>query len=126
MTVNLRDFIQESLASVWEDLHNATDDLTHDQLIWRVSPKVNSIGFLLWHVGRVEDNFVQRFIQRGDEVWSSGGWQEKFGYATRGIGTGFTQEEGCGGADKDHAGRARAAARRRSAGESEGPKADLP
>ena len=93
MVVTLRDFIQESLEKVWEDLHNATDDLTQDQLIWRASPRVNSIGFLLWHVGRVEDNFVQRFIQRADEVWAAGGWQEKFGYETRGIGTGFTQEE---------------------------------
>ena len=58
--------------------------------------QANSVGYLLWHMGRVEDNFIQRFILRGDEVWASGGWQEKFGYETRGIGTGFSPEEAAG------------------------------
>ena len=93
MTVTLREFIEEGLAYVGENLRAATQDLTLEQLGWRAAPEANSIGYLLWHAGRVEDNFVQRFIQRQDEVWQSGGWQEKFGYETRGIGTGFTPEQ---------------------------------
>lgn len=93
MTITLRDFIEEGLASVRDALHQATDDLSHEQLLWRAGPEANSIGYLLWHTGRVEDNFIQRFILRGDEVWWGRGWQEKFGYETRGIGTGFTPEE---------------------------------
>ena len=93
MTVTLQEFIEEALTTAWDGLHRATEDLTLEQLRLRPSAGVNSIGFLLWHVSRVEDNFVQRFILRGDEVWSAGGWQEKFGYETRGIGTGFTEED---------------------------------
>jgi len=32
-------------------------------------------------------------VNRERSSTSAGGWQEKFGYATRGIGTGFSQEE---------------------------------
>ncbi|MBI2887839.1 MAG: DinB family protein [Chloroflexi bacterium] len=96
MTVTLRDFIEEELAYVREGRRTATQDLTLEQLRWQAAPGANSIGYLLWHVGRVEDNFVQRFIGRGDEVWQSSGWQERFGYESRGIGTGFTPEEAGG------------------------------
>src|SRR5262245_26894231 len=93
MTVTLRDFIEEGLATVSENLRIATTDLTIEQLRWRPESEGNSGGFLLWHVGRVEDNFIQRFILRGDELWASSGWQEKFAFQTRGIGTGFTTEQ---------------------------------
>ena len=91
--VTLQEFIEEALANSWENLHRATDDLNLEQLVWRPRPEANPVGYLLWHVGRVEDNFIQRFILRGDEVWWAKGWQERFGYQTRGIGTGFTTEQ---------------------------------
>ena len=91
--VTVRAFIEEGLGNAFETLHSVTDGLTHEQLIWRPTPQANPIGFILWHVGRVEDNFIGRFILFGDEVWASGGWQERFGYQTRGIGTGFTTEQ---------------------------------
>ncbi|MSQ15415.1 MAG: DinB family protein [Dehalococcoidia bacterium] len=93
LEVTIRDFIEEALATAWDNLNKATIGLTIEQLAWRPSPQANSIGYTLWHIGRVEDNFIQRFITRVDEVWAAGGWQERFGYETRGIGTGFTVEE---------------------------------
>ncbi len=93
MEVTIREFVDEALATVWDNLHKATIDLIQEQLAWRPSSSANSIGYTLWHVGRVEDNFIQRFILRGDEVWAAKGWQDKFGYETRGIGTGFTTDE---------------------------------
>ncbi|MBI4496509.1 MAG: DinB family protein [Chloroflexi bacterium] len=93
MTVTLRAFIAEGLEAAWKDLRTVTQDLTQEQLLWHAAPEANSIGYLLWHVGRVEDNFIQRFLLRGDEVWTGRGWQERFGYQTRGIGTGFTPGE---------------------------------
>lgn len=93
MTVTLREFIEEALANAWGNLREVTKDLTLEQLLWRPRPDAANVGYLLWHIGRVEDNFIQRFILRGDEVWWGRGWQEKFGYETRGIGTGFTPEE---------------------------------
>ncbi len=98
MEITIREFIEEALSDARRRLHDATIDLTPDQLSWQpqraTDPSgANSIGFMLWHIGRVEDNFVQRFIQRADEVWAAGGWQEKLGYETRGIGTGFSPEE---------------------------------
>lgn len=93
MAVTLREFIEEGLAYVQDHLRAATSDLTYEQLLWRPESQGNSIGFLLWHIGRVEDNFIQRFILRGDELWTANGWQERFAFQTRGIGTGFTLEQ---------------------------------
>lgn len=93
--VTTREFVEEGLTEIWGRLRELTGDLTHDQLLWRpdlAGTPGNSAGFLLWHVSRVEDNFIQRFILRGDEGWAQG-WAEKFGYQTRGIGTGFSAEE---------------------------------
>lgn len=96
MPVTLKDFVEESLTNAWANLRSLTADMTHEQLLWRpplASGPGNSAGFLVWHAGRVEDNFIQRFIQRGEEVWGSGGWEKRFEYQTRGIGTGFSAEE---------------------------------
>ncbi len=94
--ITTREFVQEGLTEAWGRLREITAGLTQEQLLWRpdlAGSKGNSAGFLLWHCGRAEDNFIQRFIQRGDEVWASGGWEAKFAYQTRGIGTGFTPDE---------------------------------
>ena len=93
MAVTLQYFVEDALELLWSGMHNSAKDLTLEQLRWRATPKVNSIGFLIWHITRIEDNFVQRFIGGHDEVWEGGGWQEKFGYKTRGVGTGFSDEE---------------------------------
>ena len=97
--VSLHDFVEEGLSEAWVRLREVTDELTIEQLRWRpqlAQAEGNSAGFLLWHVGRVEDNFIQRFILRGEEVWSRAGWQARFAYETRGIGTGFSAEEAGG------------------------------
>jgi len=93
LAVTLQYFIEDALELLWGGMHGAIEDLTVEQLRWRATPKVNSIGFLIWHITRIEDNFVQRFTQGQPEVWESSGWQQKFGYKTRGVGTGFSDEE---------------------------------
>jgi hypothetical protein len=54
----------------------AVDGLTAEQLAHRLDPGSNSIGWLVWHLARVEDASVAEAFG-ADEVWTSAGWQER-------------------------------------------------
>jgi len=62
-------------------------------LIWRAGPEANTIGWTLWHMLRVEDMWLQFFIQRQPELWEREGWHEKFGLPTRDNGFGHSPEQ---------------------------------
>ena len=71
---------------------DALDCLTSDEIIWKPGPGANSIGWILWHMIRVEDMWFQFFIQRQPEIWEKDNWNEKFGLPTRDNGFGHTPE----------------------------------
>ena len=39
----------------------------------------NSIAWLVWHMTRVVDRFIHARFQDTGQVWTAGGWHEKFG-----------------------------------------------
>ena len=55
------------------------DGLTQEEVAWCPTAECNSIAFILWHMTRVEDFFVNRVIQHGKELYETEGWQEKLG-----------------------------------------------
>lgn len=51
----------------------AVHGLTRDQLLERVTPSANPIGWLVWHIARVQDDHIAHVM--GDEqLWSRGEW----------------------------------------------------
>ena len=91
MTVD--EFIEDALEREQELLLEAVQDLTPEELVWRAGPEANPIGWILWHMLRVEDMWFQFFIQRQTEIWEKEGWNETFGMPTRDNGFGHTQEQ---------------------------------
>ncbi len=91
--MELNEFIADALEKEQELLAEALDGLTPEELAWRAGPEANSIGWILWHMLRVEDMWFQFFIQRKLEIWERDGWNEKFGLPTRDNGFGHTQEQ---------------------------------
>lgn len=56
----------------------AVDGLTPDQLTWSPTPGANPIGWLVWHLTRVQDGHVAELL--GDQqLWATGEWAGKFG-----------------------------------------------
>jgi len=49
----------------------AAEGLEPDQLIWRPAAGANTIGWLAWHIGRVEDAQMAD-LTGGEQVWESG------------------------------------------------------
>jgi len=87
--MDIKDFIVASLTESREYIARAVKDLSQDELAWTPKPHSNSIAFLLWHVARVEDVWIQRFIQGGKEIYETGGWYQKFGTPAQDSGFGY-------------------------------------
>ena len=64
------------LGGVWEMV---SDDLMRQ----RPHPQVNSIAWILWHLTRVEDAGLNRFVVDGSQVLDDGSWMEKMNLPIR-------------------------------------------
>jgi hypothetical protein len=91
--MTLNEFIEDAFKQEKEFLTAAVNDLTSAELAWRAGPEANPIGWILWHMLRVEDMWFQFFIQRKPEIWERDGWNDKFGLPTRDNGFGHTLEQ---------------------------------
>lgn len=80
----------------YDDLHKLLIDdllrgLTDDQVRGRPQPGVNTIAWLLWHMARIEDVGVNRFVADRPQVLE--GWRDRLAVARRDVGTGMTDAE---------------------------------
>lgn len=70
--------LEESYGRIPELVHAAVDGLDADRLAARLDPEANSIGWLVWHLARVQDDHVAA-VAGTEQVWTSAGWNERFG-----------------------------------------------
>jgi uncharacterized damage-inducible protein DinB len=84
--------IQASLDESWGYLTRALEGLTQEEITWTPAPHSNSIAFILWHVTKAEDFWVNCVIKRGSEIDATEGWRKKLGTPDNG-GTGFSKEQ---------------------------------
>ena len=94
--MDLKGFIEDALTQERDGLLEVIDDLTPAELAWRPGSEANHIGWILWHMFRAEDMWIQFFIQGRNEIWERDGWHERFGLPTRDNGFGHTAEQVAG------------------------------
>jgi len=64
------------------------DGLDPERLAWRPDPGANSIGWLVWHLTRIQnDHLADAFGV--EQVWTSGGWAGRFGLPFDVAATGY-------------------------------------
>ena len=85
---NGADLLAEALGRVRESVHQAVDGLNPDQLAYRLDEGANSIAWLVWHLTRIQDDHVAH-VAGSDQVWTSGGWAERFGLPFDQSATGY-------------------------------------
>ncbi|WP_433295855.1 mycothiol transferase [Actinoplanes sp. CA-030573] len=86
--MNAKDILTEGLGRIPDLVHTAVHDLTPDQLRWSPAPGANSIGWLVWHLTRVQDDHVADLI--GDEqIYLTGDWAPRFGLKADPSDTGY-------------------------------------
>ncbi len=79
---------------IGELVHGATRGLSAAQLAYRLDRDANSIGWLIWHLIRVQDDHVAA-VRGAQQVWMDGGWVDRFGlpFDRLAIGYGHSSEE---------------------------------
>jgi uncharacterized damage-inducible protein DinB len=72
--------LQEGFSRVPDLVDGAVADLDASQLATLPEGVGNSVGWLVWHLTRVEDAQVAEVAGR-DQLWVAEGWAERFGMA---------------------------------------------
>jgi uncharacterized damage-inducible protein DinB len=71
------ELLADSFARIREVVHHVLDGLTGEQLAARVDSEANSIGWLIWHLTRIQDDHVAG-VAGTEQVWMSEGWVDRF------------------------------------------------
>ena len=72
------DVISDAFGRVRDLVHQTVDGLTAEQLAFRADDNANSIGWLTWHLTRIQDDHVAEAAGE-QQAWTSGGWADRFG-----------------------------------------------
>lgn len=85
--------LTDAFTRVREGLPGQLDGLTAEQVLWRPAPDANSIGWLAWHLARVQDDHLAG-VGDAEQVWTSG-WSKRFAlpYDEQAIGYGQSSDE---------------------------------
>ena len=62
--MNSIDILRDGLGRIAEDLPAVIDGLDSEQLSYQPSEGANSIGWLVWHLTRVEDNHIAHLARQ--------------------------------------------------------------
>jgi uncharacterized damage-inducible protein DinB len=89
----LNEFIIDAFNRVKSVVHATVSELTDDELTFRPSDEANSIGWLVWHLARVQDDHIAEAAD-STQIWK-GRWYEQFHlpYDNQATGYGQTAEE---------------------------------
>ena len=82
--------LTDGFSRIKQEVHAAVDALTPEQLALRIDPEANSIAWLVWHLARVQDDHIATLLGQ-EQVWTAGGWVDRFGLPFDRGATGFRQ-----------------------------------
>jgi uncharacterized damage-inducible protein DinB len=87
----------ELLADAFERIravvHRVADGLSREELSARLDSEANSIGWLLWHLTRIQDDHIAG-VAGTEQVWTSGGWVDRFGLPLERMDHGYGHTSG--------------------------------
>ncbi|MEU5908177.1 DUF664 domain-containing protein [Micromonospora sp. NPDC047527] len=86
--MDVSDLLTETYDRLPDLVRAAVDGLTPEQLRWAPGPGANSIGWLVWHLTRVQDHHVAHLLDV-EQIWASGDWAGRFGLPADPDDTGY-------------------------------------
>jgi len=69
-------------------VRDVVEDLPAGRLVERPGPDANTIGWLLWHLARVQDHHLSELMD-SEQVWVGGDWAGRFGLEPDPSNTGY-------------------------------------
>jgi len=85
------DLLADALSRIREIVHEVAAGLTAEQLAYRPDADANSIGWLLWHLTRVEDDHIAD-VAGTEQAWTARGWSARFALPFADAETGWSQD----------------------------------
>ena len=84
----------DAFGRVNESMHDLLADLEPAALLWRPDPAANPIGWVAWHLSRVQDDHLAG-VGQTPQVWTEWGFAERFAlpYPVAAVGYGQTAAE---------------------------------
>lgn len=88
------DILTDAFSRVHDDLPRLLDGLDPATVLWRPDADANSIGWLAWHLTRVQDDHLAG-VGNLPQVWTHDGFDARFGlpYPTDAIGYGQSSDD---------------------------------
>lgn len=88
------ELLTDAMERVRESVHAVLDGLGPDDLTRRPTPDANPIGWLVWHLTRVQDDHVAD-VAGTEQVWTADGFADRFDlpYDVAEHGWGHTSEQ---------------------------------
>jgi hypothetical protein len=92
--VTLVELLVDAFGRVHELVPEVVDGLDGDALAFRPAPDANSIGWLVWHLTRIQDDHVAH-LAGVEQAWTGRGWADRFAlpFETGATGYGQTSDE---------------------------------
>ena len=87
-TVTVGQLLVDGYDRIREVVAHTVTGLSPEQLAFTPAPGANSIGWLIWHLTRVQDDHVAD-VAGAEQVWTSGGWYDRFGLPLDASDTGY-------------------------------------
>lgn len=86
--MDARDLLIDAVNRLPGLVRAAIEGLSVEQLRQPPAPGANSVGWLVWHLTRIQDSHVAELLDR-EQVWITGDWAARFGRAPDPADTGF-------------------------------------
>jgi len=86
--VNVTDLLNDAFGRLPELVRAAVSGLTPEQLRWTPAAGANPIGWLVWHLTRIQDDHVADLID-GKQIYVDGDWGPRFALRSDPNDTGY-------------------------------------
>jgi uncharacterized damage-inducible protein DinB len=86
--MNAKDILTDAFGRIPHLVAAAVHDLTPEQLRWAPAAGANPIGWLIWHLTRVQDDHLADLIG-AEQIYVTGDWAPRFGLKADPSDTGY-------------------------------------
>lgn len=87
-TTTAADLLSDAFGRIQQLVTSTVDGLTTEHLCYRPNPEANSIGWLIWHLTRIQDDHIAD-AAGSEQVWTADGWYDRFGLPFDAADTGY-------------------------------------
>ncbi len=88
-----QDAVKSGMTEYLDELKSKLSGLVESELRWQASLDSNTIIWLVWHMARVEDIWINQVVSQGETVWDSEKWADRTGVQLDGNGFGHTPDD---------------------------------